>query len=509
MAPEQVVSATEIERKYVVDEGFELPPLTVVGAELRPAGRVDLQATYYDSDDLRLARNRITLRRRAGGADDGWHLKLPGGLADGRQELRLPLDAGEQVPDGLLDLVRVTLRGRPVEPVARLRTGRQIYRLCGDDGAELAEVVVDDVAADTPQSSSGWREVEVELRDGDRAVLDEVEGQLLAAGARPGTVPSKLARALGPRAAQPADLPAPATRLRRKDPAGAVVASYLREQAGELVRWDPRVRRDEPDSVHKMRVSARRLRSALQTFRPLLDREAARAMQDELKWIAAVLGAARDGEVLLARIRKELDAQPAELVMGPARARLQERLGGGLARAREELLDTLRGERYFALLDRLVTFAADPPFTPDAARPAGTVLPRLVGRTWRRLARDIDAALAHGDPVERDHLLHESRKAAKRARYAGESVAAVFGVDALKFAKRCEAVQETLGEHQDSVVAREVLRELGAAAGAAGENGFTFGLLHGVEHGRGDAARREFDAVWAQSRRRRDRRWLR
>ena len=89
------VSATEhreIERKYDVEAGAALPSLvTMPGVdrvEQRPP--VELDAIYLDTDDLALARARITLRRRTGGGDEGWHLKLPA-RKDVRRELHAPL----------------------------------------------------------------------------------------------------------------------------------------------------------------------------------------------------------------------------------------------------------------------------------------------------------------------------------------------------------------------------------------------------------------------------------
>lgn len=54
--------------------------------------------------------------------------------------------------------------------------------------------------------------------------------------------------------------------------AGAVVLDYLRQQAARLQALDPLVRADEPDSVHQMRVTARRLRSTLQSFGQVIPR---------------------------------------------------------------------------------------------------------------------------------------------------------------------------------------------------------------------------------------------
>src|SRR3954447_25992164 len=206
--------AQETERKYDVPPDFQLPTL-------EGAGEVaihDLDATYYDTEDLRLARNRRTLRRRTGGTDAGWHLKTPGDGAS-RTEHRLPLD-GDGVPDALQAEVRAIIRRSPLQPVARLRTRRIETPLRDQDGRILALIAQDQVTAETDGAEQRWQEVEVELVDGGPKVLKAVERELLAAGATAAAGPSKLARALGDR------LPPPAAEPDKINP----VLAYAREQ---------------------------------------------------------------------------------------------------------------------------------------------------------------------------------------------------------------------------------------------------------------------------------------
>ena len=101
------------------------------------------------------------------------------------------------------------------------------------------------------------------------------------------------------------------------------------------------------------------------------------------------------------------------------------------------------------------------------------------------------------------------RKTAKQARYAGEAVAPVVGRRAVRFAARAESVQEALGEHRDSVVSREELRRLAVRAHGAGENGFTFGRLHGLEEVRAARADADFLVAWDRLDRSKVRAWLR
>jgi CHAD domain-containing protein len=81
-------------------------------------------------------------------------------------------------------------------------------------------------------------------------------------------------------------------------------------------------------------------------------------------------------------------------------------------------------------------------------------------------------------------------------RYAAESAVPVFGRRAKKLAAAAKQVQQALGEHQDTVMARQTLREYGVRAHTNGENGFTFGRLHALEQTRADEAERDFEAAW-------------
>ena len=501
-----VESYREAERKYEVDAAFALPDLAEVDGVSRVSDPVlvTLDAVYLDTSERDLLRRGVTLRRRTGGDDAGWHLKIP--AADGsRTELRRPPGRGPgSVPVALARLLPGMTRGRTLAQVARLRTERTVRRLHGPDGEVLAEVVDDRVLGEVTGravTANGWREVEVELVAAGSDLADAVETVLLAAGAdRSGSV-SKVGRLLGAPAREPAGGPDPGT-------AAAVVLAHLEAQVAELLRRDPAVRLDEPDSVHKMRVATRRLRSALVTFRPVFDPEVTEPLRAELAWLAGLLGVPRDAEVMREHLTGMLAAEPAGLVLGPVARRIRLELSGAYRDGRDVLLKALEVPRYLALLDALEELLRAPPLTDRGRLPAAAVLPRRARRTWRRLRAAVEAAEAAEAGPERDHALHEVRKSAKRARYAGEALAPAFGPDAAAFAAAVEEVQEVLGDHQDSVVSRALLRHLGAQAFLAGENGFSFGRLHALEQVRADAAQARFDGAWRAASRRRLRRWM-
>ena len=289
--------------------------------------------------------------------------------------------------------------------------------------------------------------------------------------------------------------------------AGAVVLDYLRQQVARLRALDPLVRADEPDSVHQMRVTARRLRSTLQSFGQVIPRSQASELIAGLKWLGVVLGEARDAEVLAGRLDRNLRETPPELVPGPVLARVQGHFAPVHAAAREAALAALDSERYFALLDALDQLVDKPRLAATAARPASSVLPREARHAYRRTAKRMRRAQHARPGPDADAAYHEARKAAKRARYAGEAVSPAFGQAARRFTKQMKRVQTVLGDHQDAVVARGVDRELGIGAHLAGENAFSYGLLYERETERAERLKRKANQVWAQRTRPRFRHW--
>jgi inorganic triphosphatase YgiF len=189
----------EIEQKFDVDTGFERPSFAAL-AGFTAAEPVlhHLSATYYDTADQRLAASKITLRRRTGGTDEGWHLKLPAG-AGARREVHAPLGAADgPVPGELADRVAEVTGGKPLAPIARLDTERTVVTLRSADGRVAAEVADDQVAARRLPDGEPlrWREVEVEVPVADPGLQRAAADLLLAAGARPAGHGSKLARVL-------------------------------------------------------------------------------------------------------------------------------------------------------------------------------------------------------------------------------------------------------------------------------------------------------------------------
>jgi CHAD domain-containing protein len=454
----------------------------------------------------------ITMRRREGGHDAGWHVKLPAG-PDSREEIQLPL-GDREVPAELLALTRLPARGAPLAPVAQLNTARRRWVLCDADGGELAEVVEDEVHAHTlgaDTTALRWREVEVELGEhGQRELLDRIERKLIKAGARRSASSSKLARVLADRLerAQPTNERAQRGKRARPGSSGAVVLDYLRARAEHLRSHDLGVRRDVPDAVHQMRVGAREMRSALRGFGRVLDREATGPLAEELKWLGGELAPARDSEVIEQRLVELVAALPDELVLGPVAAQITREMARRGREGRERALAALDSDRYLRLHQIIDELLAHPPLTPRAARRAGKELPKSVAAAYRRTAKRMDAALVLEPGESRDVALHEARKAAKRLRYATELAAPSVGKKAKRLRPLLKNIHKLLGTHQDAVVARPVLRELAVAAHLDGGNGFTYGLLHGAETRRTQDAERELPTAWRTLGKGKNLRWL-
>lgn len=463
----------EVELKFdVPDTVTSTPSFDGIDAvaTVRREPALTLTAVYFDTPGRDLAARRIALRRRTGGHDAGWHLKLPGDESR-RTEIHADLGGGgdDQVPDALRDIVLAIVRDRPLLPVAWITNHRTVDVLFGSDGNALAEFCDDRVIASTEEAGSEqrWREWELELAEGaiergnaDSRLLARLRKRLRAAGAAPSKHASKLMRTLGPSAGVFQPILGSGCPERRE----------LDEQLESLLVWDRAVRADEEDAVHQMRVAVRAIRSLLQSLPASFGLTKESALLGELRELADTLGAARDAEVLADRYRRALDGLPGDLVRGPIRQRL---VDGGREHYRAELsksVRAMRSQRYFRLLDGLEALLL--------TDPDGSALTKskrrarvAIHRGYRRVNEHAKTAAA-ADADHRDAELHAVRKSAKRLRY----LAAAAG--AKRVARAAKAVQSLLGDHHDSVVSRCHLLEQAGRAYLAGEDTFTYGLLY-------------------------------
>ncbi|GAA1116840.1 CYTH and CHAD domain-containing protein [Arthrobacter flavus] len=480
----------EIERKYDVSTQAVVPDLTgITGvARVDDGGTVVLEALYFDLPDRALLRHGITLRRRRGGKDAGWHTKFPA-VAD-RLEVQVPLSGADETPPAeVLDLVRVHVRHRALEPVARITTTRTITTLVGEDGTPLIEISDDVVDAEdlTTGVERSWREWEAEVQGGEpapddarEALVDAVEHTLLNAGAAPAGRTSKLARAMG---GQPQPVPIDG----KPGSVRNVLTASFRQVAAELMAWDPRVRRHEAGSLHQLRVKARTLRSMLKTYRPLLEVAPAGELEGQLKSLGRTLSAARDAEVMQALIPSRIAQRPPGSIPRHLMRRLDKSSAARYEKAYSAVLRDLNSAEYFATLDALDEFTARIPLRGDLKNggKAATKLPPAVNRQQKIVAKSAQRASRASELDSQLELLHDVRKRSKRLRYAIRSVEGssgfTFGGQVGKSMKSSETIQNILGTHRDSVLFQEFLLKASRAGRRAGETTFAYGVLHEAE----------------------------
>ena len=516
----------EIERKYDVDGQASLPRLNGVGgvAQVRYRPPMALEAIYFDTAERDLSANNVTLRRRTGGTDAGWHVKI--GKGERRLELQSPLgkdDAADisagpftvSVPARILDLVRVHVRGKQLVPIARLNTLRSVVDLLDGQGRRLAEVSDDQVAAmavgfRTESRVQHWREWEVEVVDaglvaasagGTDAFLDAVGQVLQPAGARPSAVGSKVEKVVG-KAVDPLDPRAPlAGTGTTEDLDGgapavrAVLAATVRTQLKTLKGWDPLVRRDVEDSVHQYRVACRALRSLLQTYAPLLEADATGAVIRDLEKLGKLLSVARDAEVVRDQVQEKVAALPggpqgaiAEMISGKTVKRLRGVKAERYEAAHAQQVKRMRSSWYFEVLDRLDAFALALPLNPELPEGDTAAAAAMVPLATDQVDAVLALAAAVGseqDLARRLDLMHEVRKEAKRLRYAVKAVQDATGLDLgaelVARMKTAKKLQEALGEHRDSVMFQEHVLTTSKVAARKGEDTFGYGVLFAAE----------------------------
>lgn len=478
----------EVELKFDVDAGQPAPDLSGLAPGGAGAPTVyELNATYLDTAGHDLAARRITLRRRTGGTDAGWHLKRPTTHSDARRELAIdfteaPADGG--VPEPIRDAIAAIVRDQPLIPVAEIITERTVTLVHGADGAVLAEFAEDRVLAHAHQSqhTQEWAEWEFELVDGDAELLAAARKLLRAAGARKAASVSKLARAIGsePRTHTP-------TRLRKKPTALNLMVHSLATHRDSLVAWDPLVRENAFDAVHQMRVTARKLRSILTSFPQILDPAGIAGLSDELRELGEVLGEARDREVQL-EINRELLAQESDVPADLRTALIDDEIASQ-ERALRTLRFALSTPRYLSLLNTLDRVIADPVPGPDADRAAAKVAVAGTEHARKRL-RKAEKRLTALEPWSAEWVaqVHRVRKRAKAVRYTADAAKPLDLKTATTTAKHAARIQTHLGHFQDTVVNREQLTRVAAEPGLSARAIFVLGRLDAREETRGRAA---------------------
>ncbi|MBT8225048.1 MAG: CYTH and CHAD domain-containing protein [Dactylosporangium sp.] len=498
----------EEDRRYQVAERFSLPDLVGCvpsGGTVVAHPPVASRATYHDTPDHRLARAGGSLRYGGDESSTGvWTADLPSDPPGTRHEICRPGPA-KNPPADLVALLTAYHRGASLHRAVVLRTVRRAHEILDADGRSLVEIVDDTVRVfEGRRVVRRFREIEIRRGAGRPKLLNRIESLLRRHGAHPGdTVPNHV-RAMG--TAVPG-----AARLPDRPSAADVVAGVLRRDVLRILRNDPLVRMRQPvhggdTPVHRMRVGCRRLRSDLRTFRPLLERAWADSLREDLRWLAEVLGPARDAEVLRARLHQTavVDA------LAPLEPASLARIDADLTARHEEALlaldEMLAAPRYLDLLGGLVTASTAPELAEDAAVAARWALPPIMAGPWRRLVRGGAAALGRATP---DADWHAVRVLGKRARYAADAAAAVLGGPAGELARALGSLQDLLGEHHDATIAAETWMAIAAADPDDHALAVTAGRLYERERATARRCRRRIGPLWQAVTRKRATAWLR
>jgi CHAD domain-containing protein len=419
---------------FVAGEDFELPELP--GRALPSRSYTE---TYYDTAGGRLDRAGFVLRRRVENGKGVWHLTV---TSDGESALEVEALGGPAAPPAeLQELLSAASAGFALSPVTRLSTKTNGKRV-KEGSHTLARVLVSSVGVlEGRRVIEAFHELVLEPLAADGKEVARLEKALRRAGAKPGHAPAPVTRALGSEALD--ESPAETPDLER-------LRMFFREQFARMLAHDPGVRLGEdPEELHQLRVATRRLRSVLRTATPLLEVTWAQVLRDELSWLGDELGLARDVDVLTEHLR----AEAAKLDPADRRALkpLFEDLAAAGKDARSRVLETLRSERYFALLATVEGAAAAPP-----AGDGSVSLQKAARKEFRRLAKAMDELAAEPS----DKAVHRARIKGKRARYAAELLEDDLGSAGKRLIAAAKKFQDVAGEHQDAVVAEERIRKL-------------------------------------------------
>jgi triphosphatase len=447
--------------------------LDVVSGETK-----ELTDTYYDTEDWRLYRGGYALRVRRDGESAEATMKsltLPEGALRRRREISEPLKGGIETPKGTGGPVGERLRrlagARNLRPLFEVHTRRRTFALRvtptdrivedasgnirqrdADEGAAIGELVLDESVFSGDGEALSRVEVEVNSDTVSEGVGEFVDGLRDALGLRPAET-SKFEAGLSAAGLSPAVAPdfGP-TEIDASLSAGEVAFAILRRHFAAMLAHEPGVRLGEdPEQLHDMRVATRRLRAALKLYAEVLPKRAERYERD-LRFIAKALGEVRDLDVHLERLTEEASRN----------GEVPEEVLAVLAERRDEAhrrmlraLDSSRYERFVATFSGTLRRGR----SPSPGGPIVEVAPDLVRRRYKKVRKDVEA-LAEDSPPED---FHDLRKKGKRLRYALEPLQGIYGKPAEKMVKLLKTIQDELGDHQDLVVAAELMEELGVA----------------------------------------------
>ncbi|MEW6017557.1 MAG: CHAD domain-containing protein [Pseudomonadota bacterium] len=457
-----VAQAHEIELKFLCDPA-DVPALL---AALPPGEdrEAEMSATYFDTPERALREREAGLRLRDEPGGRRQTLKAGRGIRRIEAEITPAGDGLDLSHAALLDLIGAETAAR-LEPLFEVRV-RRTLRDATQEGGEI------EIAIDQGEIRAGRRrrrlcELELELKAGEPRLLFDLARRLFDVAPLYLSFETKADQGFAlvePPSAHRHD----GVRLSADQTAAETFQALMRSGLSQLAANGLLLRAaDTAEAIHQLRVAARRMRSALSTFKGLLDAETAEAIKGELKWIASACGEARELDVFIdetygpaarseAAIHGLADLGQA-LEAARSKAHAKARAAVASARFRRLLLDLcawVETGDWLAALE-------------DGGGPAGDFAAHGLARRRRKLARK-GRGLSDLDDAAR----HQVRIEAKKLRYAAEGFRSLLDDKAARrFLKRLRKVQASLGALNDAAAAEALLTRLkveGAGLYAAG-----------------------------------------
>jgi triphosphatase len=499
---QQTLDHREVEWQFesadldLVENWLEEHP-SVSGLAVVPEATRELLDTYYDTEDWRFYRAGYALRVRRDGESREATMKslTPAeGALRRRREISEPLEGNLSTPKGssgpVGERVRRLAGARDLRPLFEVHTRRRIFALRPErpsaDGGIVedtpgnirqrgteGETTLGEVALDETEISGDGeaptRLSRIEIEVVSDAGLEGFVNELLDALELRPTETSKFRTGLSAAGLEPEVAPELGpTEVEASMSAGEVAFAILRRHFAAMLAHEPGVRLGEdPEDLHDMRVATRRLRATLKLYSDALPKRAERYERD-LRYIASALGEVRDLDVHLERLAAEASRNGE--VLEEVVAALEE----GRAEARRRMLEVLDSNRY----ERFVSSFSGTlrrGRSPAPTRPILEAAPDLVRRRYRKVRKAADGLVGDSPPEE----FHDLRKKGRRLRYALEPLQGIYGNPAKKMVKLLKGLQDDLGEHQDLVVASELMEELGSSGDLPPRTVFSMGSIAG------------------------------
>lgn len=454
-----------------------------------------LVSVYYDTPTLALAQRDIGLRLRQVGAQWLQTVKLSEQAGTGLHQ-RPELEAAVSGP--ALELDRVTDRkirrfltqnaiATTLMPLFTTDIRRTRWTLQDTEGNTL-EVSLDQGTICSREQTVKLNEVEIELKQGDVQAVFELA--LTLANSLP-LIPdpqSKAERGYALHRGTPLLEPSKGQRpaLRAKMTPGQTLRMIVQETLRHLQANVPGILdSNDMECVHQARVALRRLRSAQKAFASIAPDDEWHLIMTEVQWLATLLGHVRDLDVFLAETLPGIEtalAQDADFT--PLKTAMLERRD----HCRREAHIALASARFGTLQLRLLAWLNQPE---PASKKAAARLRDFAHRSMKQRWRPVDRLARNWQSLNQEQR-HDLRKRAKKLRYAAEFFSPLYPPKSVAgYLKRLEALQQILGEMNDSVAAQALLTQfLHEDAALERIGGLVAGwLAHGAKQSEGQLAR--------------------